>query len=93
VAVEPPTKEIYIEAPLHVVFSFLIDPEKMVRWMGIEAEFDPKPGGINRLDPNGRDVIQGAYLEVVPDSRIVFTRGWEEAGHRVLGGLCQACGR
>jgi uncharacterized protein YndB with AHSA1/START domain len=86
VAAEPLIKEIYIDAPPQVVFSFLTDPVKMVRWMGIQAELDPKPGGIYRVDPNGRDVIRGSYLEVVPDSRIVFTWGWEEPGHRVPAG-------
>ena len=50
----------------------------MIRWMGVHAEVDPKPGGIYRLDPNGRDVIRGEYLEVLPDSRVVFTWGWEK---------------
>jgi uncharacterized protein YndB with AHSA1/START domain len=86
VPAEPLIKEIYIDAPPPVVFAFLTDPVKMVRWMGIQAELDPQPGGIYRLDPNGRDVIRGTYLEVVPDSKIVFTWGWEGTGHRVPAG-------
>ena len=58
----------------------------MVRWMGLETELDPQPGGKYRLDPNGRDVIQGTYLEVVPNSKIVFTWGWDQPGHRVPAG-------
>lgn len=85
-AAEPLIKEIYIDAPPQVVFAFLTDPVKMVRWMGIQAELNPKPGGIYRVDPNGRDVIRGTFLEVVPNSRIVFTWGWEEVGHRVPAG-------
>jgi uncharacterized protein YndB with AHSA1/START domain len=50
---------------------------KMIRWMEIQAEIDPRPGGVYRLDPNGRDVIRGEYLEVVPDRRFAFTWGWE----------------
>jgi uncharacterized protein YndB with AHSA1/START domain len=49
----------------------------MLRWMGIQAEIDPRPGGVHRLGPNGRDVIRGEYVEVVPDRRVVFTWGWE----------------
>ena len=85
-AADPVVKEIYIEASPRKVFEFLIDPAKMVRWMGLEAELDPQPDGTYRLDPNGRDVIQGAYLEVVPDSKIVFTWGWDQPGHRVPAG-------
>jgi uncharacterized protein YndB with AHSA1/START domain len=55
----------------------------MIRRMGTKAEIDPQPGGMYRLDPNGRDVIRGKYLEVIPDSRVVFTWGWQEPGHRV----------
>ncbi len=73
----PLIKEIFIDARPSVVFQFLTDPAKMIRWMAIRAEIDPKPGGIYRLDPNGRDVILGEYLEVIPDSRVVFTWGWE----------------
>ena len=80
-AAESLVKEIFIEAPPEVVFKFLTDPVRMVRWMGIQAELEPRPGGVYRLDPNGRDVIRGSYVEVIPNSRIVFTFGWEEAGH------------
>ena len=80
------TKEIYIEAPPSVVFAFLTDPKKMIRWMGLVAEIDPRPGGIYRLDPNGRDLIRGEYVEVVPGKRIVFTWGFEEPGHKIPAG-------
>ncbi len=79
----PIVKEIYIEAPPELVFEYLTDPKKMIRWMGLSAELEPKPGGLYRLDPNGRDLIRGSYLEVVPYSRIVFTWGFEEPGHAV----------
>jgi uncharacterized protein YndB with AHSA1/START domain len=81
--VTPLVKEIYIDAPPQVVFEFLTDPVKMLRWMGIAAEIDPQPGGVYRVDPNGRDVIRGKYLEVVFNQKVVFTWGCEEAGHRV----------
>ena len=83
---DPLIKEIYIDAPPEVVFSFLTDPVKMIRWMGIAAELDPRPGGIYRLDPNGADIILGKYLEMRPNSRIVFTWGFEGNAHDVLPG-------
>ena len=83
---DPVVKQIYIDAPPQVVFELLTDPVKMLRWMGIAAEIDPRPGGIYRLDPNGCDVIRGEYLEVVPSSKVVFTWGWEEAGHKIPAG-------
>jgi uncharacterized protein YndB with AHSA1/START domain len=82
-AADPIVKDIYIEAPPEIVFEFLTDPVKMLRWMGIRADLQPRPGGIYFLDPNGRDVIRGSYLEVVPHSKLVFTWGYEESGHSV----------
>lgn len=73
---DPIVKEVFIEAPPSVVFQFLTDPQKMIRWMGIRAEIDPRPGGLYWLDPNGRDVIRGEYMEVIPERRVVFTWGW-----------------
>jgi len=85
-ASDPIVKEIYIDAPPSAVFQFLTDPAKMIRWMGIRAEIDPKPGGIYRVEPNGRDVIRGEYIEVVRDSRVVFTWGFEGGGYGVAAG-------
>ena len=85
-ASEPIVKEIFIDAPPSVIFKFLTDPVKMVRWMGIRAEIDARPGGIYRVEPNGRDVILGEYLEVVTDKRVVFTWGFEGGGYHVQAG-------
>lgn len=79
-------KEIYINALPEQVFEFLTDPVKMRRWMGIPADLDPRPGGIYRLAPGGGDVVRGEYLEVVPDSKVVFTWGFEGAAHGVPAG-------
>lgn len=85
-ASEPIVKEIYIEASPETIFEFLTNQEKFLRWMGVRAELDARPGGVFRVDPNGRDIIRGTYLEVAPPSRVVFTWGWEEKGHRVPAG-------
>ena len=73
-------RQIFIAARPETVFSYFTDPDKIVRWKGIRAELDPRPGGIYRVDINGRDVARGEYLEVLPYSRIVFTWGWEGEG-------------
>lgn len=83
---DPLVKEIFINATPEVVFEFLTDPVKMLRWMGVAAEIDPRPGGIYRLDPNDRDVIRGEYLEVIPHSKVVFTWGFEQPDDRVPAG-------
>ena len=74
---EPLEKEVRIAARPETIFSFLTDPEKMTRWKGKRAFLDPRPGGIYRVDINGRNIARGEYVEVVPYSRVVFTWGWE----------------
>jgi uncharacterized protein YndB with AHSA1/START domain len=83
---DPIVREIFIEASPEVVFGYFTDAEKYTRWLGLRAELDVRPGGLFRVDPNGREMIRGTYLEVVPYSRIVFTWGFEEPGHPVPAG-------
>jgi uncharacterized protein YndB with AHSA1/START domain len=66
-----------IAAKPETVFSYFTDPEKMLRWMGVTADLDPKPGGIFRVNVTGKDIARGTYVEVTPHTRIVFTWGWE----------------
>src|ERR1044072_5489825 len=49
----------------------------MVLWKGRQANLDPKPGGIYRVEMGDRIVARGEYVEVDAPSRIVFTWGWE----------------
>ncbi|MBI4278171.1 MAG: SRPBCC domain-containing protein [Armatimonadetes bacterium] len=76
-------KEIRIAASPEIVFAFFTDPAKMIRWKGQQATLDPQPGGIYRVDINGRYIARGAYVEIVPYSRVVFTWGWEGEGQAV----------
>jgi uncharacterized protein YndB with AHSA1/START domain len=71
-------REIRIEAPPSVVFEFLTDPAKMVRWMGTEAVLEPWPGGRYYVNVNGHEGVSGEVLEIIPDRRVVFSWGWED---------------
>jgi uncharacterized protein YndB with AHSA1/START domain len=66
------------------VFRYFTDPARMVQWKGIGATLEARPGGVYRVDINGRDVIRGRYVEVDPPRRVVFTFGWEANGHQCL---------
>ena len=70
-------REIRIEAPPSVVFEFLTDPAKMVRWMGTEAVLEPWPGGRYYVNPSGHEPVSGKVLEIIPDRRLVVSWGWE----------------
>jgi uncharacterized protein YndB with AHSA1/START domain len=79
-------RDVRVEAPPESVFKFFVDPDQMIRWMGVEATVDPRPGGIYRLNVTGRDVARGEYVEVVPNARVVFTWGWEDEENPVRPG-------
>ena len=52
----------------------------MKQWKGVEAQLDPRPGGIYRVNVTGRDIARGEYVEIVPYTKVVFTWGWEGDG-------------
>ena len=79
-AIDPVRSEVRIAAPPEVVFPYFTDPARMVDWMGVSALLDPRPGGALRVEPNGRDVVLGEYIEVEPPHRVVFTWGFDGTG-------------
>jgi len=76
-------REIRIAAKPETVFAFLIDPAKMVLWKGRRATLDPRPGGVYRVEISDRHTARGAYVQIVPNRRVVITWGWEEDGNPV----------
>ncbi len=82
----PLERDVRIDAPPEVVFKFFVEPEHLVRWMGVEARLDPRPGGIYRVNVTGQEVARGEYVEVSPNERVVFTWGWEGEGNPVRPG-------
>jgi uncharacterized protein YndB with AHSA1/START domain len=68
-----------IEAPPEVVFAYLTDSRRFVKWMGVGAELDARPGGRYRIDVDGEHIVSGEYQEVDPPRRLVMSWGWE--GH------------
>jgi len=79
-------KEITINAPPAAVFAYLIDPEKMVEWMGTEAALQPVPGGEYRVICGGVNPSAGEFVEVVPNEKVVFTFGWDIPDHPIPAG-------
>jgi uncharacterized protein YndB with AHSA1/START domain len=69
-------REIRVEAEAKNVFAFFTDPEKMVRWMGVGATLDPRPGGVFSVNTMMEQFVEGEYLVVEPPVRIVFTWGF-----------------
>jgi uncharacterized protein YndB with AHSA1/START domain len=79
-------RETMVAASPATIFPFLIDPAQHVRWIGTEAEIDPVVGGDYRVLVQGAHPGVGKFLEVVPDSKVVFTFGWDEPDHPIPAG-------
>jgi uncharacterized protein YndB with AHSA1/START domain len=65
------------------VFSFFADRDHWLRWQGVEADIDPQPGGLFRMNVRGDGFASGRFVEIEPDRRLVFTWGWEMPGNPV----------
>ena len=70
--------EAQIPAPPATVFAFLIDPDKLMRWIGSGAEMEAHPGGLYLLkDVALRRTARGTFREVVPVHRLAYSFGWD----------------
>ncbi|MFO1035912.1 MAG: SRPBCC domain-containing protein [Geminicoccaceae bacterium] len=70
-------REAHIPAPQAAVFALLTDPENILRWMGTEAEVDPKVGGLYLVNVTGVRKARGSFREVVPVHRLAYSFGWD----------------
>ncbi|MEL6984925.1 MAG: SRPBCC domain-containing protein [Actinomycetota bacterium] len=79
--IEPLLVSQHVAAPPETVFDFLVEPDKVIRWLGAAIDIEAKPGGVFWMDANGTDIASGHYHEVVRPDRVVFTFGWEASPH------------
>ena len=85
-SMSPVTGQIRVEASRETIFPFLIEPEKMIRWMGLQAQAEAEPGGLYRVVVNDANTARGEFVEIDPPNKVIFTWGWEEAGASVSAG-------
>ena len=72
-------RETHISAPPAAVFALLTDPDKILRWMGTEAQIDAQPGGLYLVNVTGARCARGAFREVVPVHRLAYSFGWDDS--------------
>jgi uncharacterized protein YndB with AHSA1/START domain len=66
-----------IDASPETVWEFFVDPQKLMRWKGINAELDPQAGGSYFCEVIPGHVARGEYIELDRPNRLVFTWGWD----------------
>jgi uncharacterized protein YndB with AHSA1/START domain len=66
-----------IAASPETVWEFFVDPERLCRWKGMNADLDPRPGGLYRCEVIPGHTALGEYVELDPPRRLVFTWGWD----------------
>jgi uncharacterized protein YndB with AHSA1/START domain len=70
--------EVRIEASPSTIFGLLTQADRMTIWLAETVEADPQPGGVFHISDSSGAAISGRYVEVVPDSKVVFTWGGVE---------------
>lgn len=68
---------IEIDADPRDVYDHFIDPARFVTWMAPHADIEARPGGALRWTHLNGDSCEGAFVELIPARRIVFTYGWD----------------
>ena len=68
----------WIAATPEDVFPYFTNADKLRVWKAAWVEADARSGGGFRADITGKgDIAYGAYLEIEPPRRIVFTWEWQ----------------
>jgi uncharacterized protein YndB with AHSA1/START domain len=68
-------REMHVPAPPAAVFALLTDPDKILRWMGTEAQVEPQQGGLYLVNVTGARFARGSFREVVPVHRLAYSFG------------------
>lgn len=76
---EPVEASVRIGASAETLFPYFTVADQLMKWMGVSAELDPRPGGVYRVNVTGKNIAVGEFVEVTPNSRVVFTWGWEDS--------------
>ena len=71
--------EVELAAPPDEVFQMFIDPTRLIRWIGITAELEPRPGGQFRFEIQPGQFCVGQYVKLDPPRSLELTWGWTEA--------------
>ena len=68
-----------VDAPPSAVYRYLTEGDLWARWQGEAADLDAVPGGRFAVRMAGGQVVEGQFVAVEPDVRVLITWGWQ--GH------------
>ena len=67
-----------IAAQPAAVFRYLTESDLWARWQGESTELDPTPGGRFVVRMAEGQVVEGEFVTVEPDRRVVVSWGWQD---------------
>jgi uncharacterized protein YndB with AHSA1/START domain len=70
--------ELVLPVPAEHAFDMFTDPGQLVRWIGISADLQARPGGRFRFEVVPGQFCEGQYVVVERPRRLVFTWGWTD---------------
>ena len=70
--------ELVLPVPAEQAFDMFTDPGQLVRWIGISADLQARPGGRFRFEVLPGQFCEGQYVTVERPERLVFTWGWTD---------------
>lgn len=80
-------RELTIAASPETVWQFLVDPEKAMRWMGLEVTVSDTVGNPYRCEVVPGSVALGEIKEVEAPRRLVISWGWQPAASGQAGAV------
>lgn len=69
-----------LPAPAEQVFDMFTDPRQLIRWIGISAELQARPGGRFRFEVIPGQFCEGQYVLIDRPVRLILTWGWTDPG-------------
>ena len=72
--------EVVLPVTADQAFDMFVDPRQLVRWIGISADLEARPGGRFRFEVMPGQFCEGRYVTVERPSRLVLTWGWTDPG-------------
>ena len=70
--------EVELAASPDEVFQMFVDPAALIRWIGIAADVEPRPGGRFRFEIQPGQFCEGEYVKLDPPRALELTWGWTE---------------